>query len=355
MPYDRQFGASPRDVLQALEHSVRRLEKFRSANTSMRTIDFNTKSSGWSWGSSWKIEVQPHGAGSVAIASIISAGSAVAETSEGKKIRQIFDAAEHLLTQTVSQTKVHSTPVVLQPAVEPNFSRKHEHLVAPILQALADAEAAARVGDVVTEELSIGRAERTASSGGMLAIRPRAWCAEEVQKRIEAGRLRLKVELIAKVGANMLIMSDRVLQNGTVCPMDHLVEASVEVGGQVLQSTRPTMTRMAVGSVLPGSALLVGLAAPKTKTTDMRTASFILVHPKWRLVEPIDPDGAHEVSGIAAQINAAAAQGRASTQQPQPQGSPSSIADELTKLATLRDSGILTNEEFAVAKARLLA
>jgi hypothetical protein len=31
-----------------------------------------------------------------------------------------------------------------------------------------------------------------------------------------------------------------------------------------------------------------------------------------------------------------------------------SVADELTKLAALRDSGVLTEDEFAVQKARLL-
>jgi hypothetical protein len=33
---------------------------------------------------------------------------------------------------------------------------------------------------------------------------------------------------------------------------------------------------------------------------------------------------------------------------------PISIADELTKLAGLRDSGVLTDEEFAALKAKLL-
>ena len=32
-----------------------------------------------------------------------------------------------------------------------------------------------------------------------------------------------------------------------------------------------------------------------------------------------------------------------------------SVADELAKLAQLRDSGVLTEEEFAAQKARLLA
>lgn len=309
MPYDRQFAADPSEALQALEQAVRQCEKFRSTNPATRTIEFGTKTSGWSWGSRWVIQVQSLGTGSLAVASIVSAGSAVAGMSEGKKIRHVFDVAENLTRRSPASGAV-VVPEKLVATVSPNLSQKHEHLVSPILQALAEAEAAAATGDVVTEELALGRAQRTAASAGMLSFRPSTWCEEEIHARAAAGRLRHDVEVLGTVGANLLLMSDRILQGGTVRLMDERVSAAVEVGGQVLHSTRPTMTRMAVGSVLPGSALLVGLAVPKTKTSDMRTASFILVHPEWRIIEPIDPDGAHEVSGLAAQINAISAQRR---------------------------------------------
>jgi hypothetical protein len=351
MPYDRQFAASPNDALQALEQAVRHLEKFRSTDPTSWTIDFGTKTSGWSWGSRWVIQVKPLGSGSLAIANIVSAGSAVAETSEGKKIRRIFDVAETLIEPVSSGAMVVSRNPTA--SVSPNLAQKHEHLVSRVLQALAEAEAAATTGDVVTEELSIARAQRTAASAGMFASRPFRWCEEEIHAWVAAGRLRKGAELIGKVGADLVLMSDRVLQGGTVRRVDERVSASVEVGGQVLQSSRPTLTRMAMGSVLPGSALLVGLAVPKTATKDMRTASFILVHPEWRIVEPIDPDGAQEVSGLAAQINAIAAQRRSLSEEPA-SALPPSLADELTKLAGLRDAGVLTDGEFAAAKARLL-
>jgi hypothetical protein len=359
MPYDRQYAASPNDVLRALESAVRGLEKWRGTDPASRVIDFGTKTSGWSWGSHWKIQVQPLGSGgSLAVANIVSAGSMVAETSEGKKIRRIFDVAEAKLPKAAPPALSGGEPVAAVAAramVGPDLSPKHEPLIGPILQALAEAEAAAEAGDVVNEELAVGRAQRTAASAGMLAIKPRVWCEEEIRARVVAGRLRKDVELLGKVGANLLLMNDRVLQGGTVRVLDDRVSASVEVGGQVLQSTRPTMTRMAVGSVLPGSALLVGLATPKTKTTDLRTASFILVHPEWRIVEPIDPDGAKAVSGLAAQINAIAAQRRAASATTPTAASPvTSVADELGKLAALREAGVLTDAEFATAKARLL-
>ncbi|MCR1781217.1 SHOCT domain-containing protein [Nocardioides carbamazepini] len=342
-----------------LEKAIRQLEKFRRTDPAGRTIDFGTKTSGWSWGSAWRIHVQPSGSGCVAVATIVSAGSAVAETSEGKKIRRIFDVAETLLpkqTTPAASGLFGSSPLEapdLVPKVHPDLPDKHRHLVHPILQAIAEAEAAAAAGDVVAEELALNRATRTAASAGMLAIRPAAWCEQEIHARTVAGRLRKNVELLGKVGANLVIMSDRVTQGEKVQAMDARVTASVEVGGTIVQSTRPTLTRMAMGSVLPGSALLVGLAVPKTKTRDLRTASFILAHPEWRLIELIDPDGAHEVSGVAAQVNANATLQRDQAAVP-PQQQPTSMADELQKLASLRDAGVLTDVEFAAAKARLI-
>ena len=94
MAYERQFAASPAATLSALEKAIRQMEKFQQSDPSSKTINFATKASGWSWGSRWQIEIQSSGAGCVAIATIVGAGSVVAETSEGKKIKRIFDVAE---------------------------------------------------------------------------------------------------------------------------------------------------------------------------------------------------------------------------------------------------------------------
>lgn len=357
MPYERQFSAPPAATLAALEKAIRQLEKFRRSDPTGRTIDFGTRTSGWSWGSTWRMQIQSSGSGCVAVATIVAAGSAVAETSEGKRIRRLFDLAETMLPKAQPSGGLFGNKPLeaadLVPKINPDLSDKHRHLVGPILQAIGEAEVAAQTGDVVTEELALNRATRTAASAGMFAIRPSAWCEEEIRARTVAGRLRKNVDLLGRVGANLLVMSDRVIQGEKVQAMDERVTASVEVGGTILQSTRPTLTRMAVGSVLPGSALLVGLAVPKTKTRDLRTASFVIAHPEWRLIEPIDPDGAHQVSGLAAQINANAALLRGSANAA-PAAHQTSMADELQKLASLRDAGVLTDTEFAAAKARLI-
>jgi len=290
MPYDRQFAASPVGALQALERAVRQLEKFRS------TIPHLGPSTS---GPNQRL---------VLGVSLGDSGSAAGQGQPGnRQHRQCGERGRgnqrgeedppHLrCCRDADQVDCVSRRGRLPRPDGQCFTEpvaKARALGSPVLRALAEAEAAATTGDVVAEELSIARAQRAATSAWTFASRPFRWCEEEIHARVAAGRLRKGVELIGKVGADLLLMSDRVLQGGTVRIMDERVSASVEVGGQVLQSSRPTLTRMAMGSVLPGSALLVGLAVPKTATKDMRTASFILVHPEWRIVEPMDPDGAH--------------------------------------------------------------
>lgn len=336
MTYERQFAATATETMMALERAVRHFEKFRSADQALLTIDFDTRMSGWSWGSRWRIEVRSIGDGCVATADIVGAGSLVAGTSEAKKITSIFDLAESLAS-TASAPAGGDVPVTaraLEAMVPPDLPAKHQRLIGPILQALAEAETAASTQDIVDEELAIARAQRTAGSAGMFAVGPAQWCEEEIRARIAAGLLRIGAQPVARVGADLMIMSDRILQASIVRALDEHVTAMVEVGGQILQSTGPT---------------LAGVAA----AADRRTASFIVVHPSWRLVEPIDPDDAHEVSAIAAQVTAMAAQMRTAPSAPAPPSVPS-VTEELTKLAALKDAGALTDEEFAAAKARLL-
>ena len=151
-------------------------------------------------------------------------------------------------------------------------------------------------------------------------------------------------------------MNDRIVVGGVCRVMDGDVRASVEVDGQIMKSTRPTMTRMAIGSILPGSALLVGLATAKTKTTDTRRAHFIVVHPKWRITETITSDSAMEANGIASQINAIAEHlQRRETTSPSNTSTTPSLSGEMIKLAELHRAGVLSDDEFTAAKARLLA
>jgi hypothetical protein len=118
---------------------------------------------------------------------------------------------------------------------------------------------------------------------------------------------------------------------------------------------------MAIGSVLPGSALLVGLALPQTTTNDTRVAQFVIVHPTWRVAEDIDPEKAHLVAPIAAQVNAIAGM----KQREETNGALAfstsrhvdgvvsgggtpDVASEVVRLAALRDEGAITEAQFSM-------
>lgn len=282
------------------------------------------------------------------------------------------DVRKDLAESAAAAAVEAAAPTTLQAkAIAEGFPEKHRHLVEPLLAHLDSAAQAAARGDVPAEERAIWDGRQLARKAGLIAVKGPKWYDERVLERARRGDLRRGADLLGIVGADLTIMSDRIVQRGRAYVLDADVRASVEVDGQILQSSRPTMTRMAFGSILPGSALLVGLAMPKTETKDSRRAQFILVHPAWRIEERLDPDNAHQLTGLAGQVNAIAesrqrreasaaasqvaapatptAAARAET------STPGGLAEELTKLASLRDAGILTDEEFAAAKARLLA
>ena len=55
--------------------------------------------------------------------------------------------------------------------------------------------------------------------------------------------------------------------------VDEFVEAQVYQDGEIQITQRPTLTRMAAGAILPGSALIPGLAFQKKKKNDLPTMS----------------------------------------------------------------------------------
>lgn len=375
MSISRQFTFAPADVFAALTDAVKACEKLRSADVMSREIAFGTRMSGWSAGSEWLLRVQAAGSGSVVVAEMYSAASAMAPLTDNKRVVALLDMTQELLAHHFGGVGGVVVPELsagaVQLALEAGFPARHRRLLEPMLVALEAAERHAAAGEVVQEELALVAAQRAAASGGMFVQKPRVWLEEQIQLRLADGRLRRGAQFLGRVGANVVVMSDRVLQGELVHQVDGLVRASVEVGGQIVGSQRPTLTRMALGSVLPGPALLVGLAIPKDTSKDLRMATFNLAHPQWRLAEPIDPEGAQDVAGFAAQLNmifadlapgsavpeddAAAAPSGLAHGGGGSAGGVGSVADELLKLVGLRDAGVLTEEEFAAAKARLLA
>jgi len=257
----------------------------------------------------------------------------------------------------------HERPSAETDALANGFPEKYVNLVDPMLLLLREAAAAAKMGDVIAEEAAIQRARELGRTAGLMSRgKISRWLGQAVLARIRAGELRRGVELVGAVTPRLIVFSDRLLFDGTCRVIDSDVRASVEIDGQILQSSRPTLTRMALGSILPGSAIMVGMATAKTEAKDGRKANFMVVHPAWRIVEPIDPDKAADVRGVAAQINAIAESCRregsaapVSSRRPSPSVG-SSLDDQLQQLeraSKLLADGAITEEEFATTKARI--
>jgi hypothetical protein len=66
------------------------------------------------------------------------------------------------------------------------------------------------------------------------------------------------------------------------------------------------LTRMAMGSVLPGTALIPRPGAAKTEIHDTRELFFIVEHPEWHRLVKIDPHYAGAVRELVVAVNQAA-------------------------------------------------
>jgi hypothetical protein len=238
-------------------------------------------------------------------------------------------------------------------------------------ETLEEAIRAAEVGDVLAEERAIQTGARIAESfkvtsftegwraGGRGGLSDQAF---EFNNRLIAlateGRLR-RTEYLGFVG-QYHFWRDRILApDKSVYLMDENVQATVETAGSISVSRRPTLTRMAAGAILPGSALIPGFALAKKETLDSRELYFVLEHPAGAAVIQLQPQYGQAVREVAAAINAAAAQLGRERQalQDDAQRATTQVADTvalLKDLANLRDNGALTPEEFEEQKARVL-
>jgi len=104
-------------------------------------------------------------------------------------------------------------------------------------------------------------------------------------------------------GASAKIYSDRILHGGQAHAIDAFTGAQVTLDGITQITQRPTLTRMAILSPLPGTALIPGLALQKKTKNDMRTATFIAASADWSLTITVSPDNMSGPRRIAEQIN----------------------------------------------------
>jgi hypothetical protein len=152
------------------------------------------------------------------------------------------------------------------------------------------------------------------------------------------------------------IWSDRIVAGDQVVPIDEFTSASVFVDGLDQITQRPTLTRMALLSPLPGSALIAGLALQKKNRNDLRDVLFTVSSADWQFSCGISPSAIQFAKSAAERVNAIAARlERDTTRGSKKADSQNSLADEISKLNSLLKQGVLTQDEFDGLKAKLIA
>ena len=237
-------------------------------------------------------------------------------------------------------------------------------------------------GDIQGEERNISNFLATAAKAGGSAGRKNS--QQRIQDLTIEKKLRINSELIGTVkrehglsqysrteklsqvrtgGKSATIYSDRIFHGDKVYVIDSSTGAQVVLDGVAQITQRPTLTRMALLSPLPGTALIPGLALQKKKTNDMRTASFIVASNQWSFTVPISPDDITRPREIAERINRIAAnmeqRGSEVAPEPKPASTPApatsnSVLQELKELQGLVDNGLITLEEAQVLKTQII-
>ena len=189
--------------------------------------------------------------------------------------------------------------------------------------------------------------------------------AEEITaKKEKRGALLAEVTGFGLGQSGVKVYEGEIHVNGSIRQIDTSTFAEVVSNGQVLMTTRPTLTRMALLAPIPGSALLPGLALAKKQTHDTRSTEIVVAGLNWQATARVNPNDVGRATAVANRINAIA-NSLMSTQVPlthsQNQLQPNSssggdldLASQLSSLNELFKSGALSEEEFNKAKSRIL-
>lgn len=243
---------------------------------------------------------------------------------------------------------------------------------------LTQVEDAARRKAIVEEEQSRTQMLTTARSLGGTRLEKYALSMLE-QAEVE-GRVRIgagfigvvkaegffsqyaRKEALSKVstGVSITVFSDRIFHGKNVYAVDEFTNAQVYLDGVEQITQRPTLTRMALLSPLPGTALIPGLALQKKKKNDLRHAEFLVGGLEWSINTPINPDNLQEPRRIAQMINSNADAITRSIERtlatPEMPPAPSDdVIGQLERLHALRTQGVLSEAEFEQMKAAILS
>jgi Short C-terminal domain len=214
----------------------------------------------------------------------------------------------------------------------------------------------ADVGNIEAEEEAIHAAFNASVGYDGLTKSASRFLNERLRQMVAAGAIR-RSEFLGFAG-DVHMWQDRIVmydQGFEVQRMDGKVHASVETAGELIRSQRPTLTRMMVGSVLPGSALIPGLAFQKQTVQDTRALFFVLEHPKWGRMIQLSPEYEAALRQVAHAVNQTALRlGHQTAEEADAGNRRDSTLSALKQLGELHDAGVLTDAEFETKKAKLL-
>lgn len=245
-------------------------------------------------------------------------------------------------------------------------------------QHLSEVEGAAARGEILEEEKA--RRAMLAAARNLGGVRVERVARSMLESAERAGRIRIgstllgvvkaegllsqyaRKESLARVrgGGSITVYSDRIFRGDEVRVLDEFTTAQVYLDGVEQITQRPTLTRMALLSPLPGSALIPGLALQKKRKHDMRHAEFLVGARDWSYGVPVSPDALETPRRIAQMINSSAEARAAATTsscgdlaRPELEA-PEDLLCRLERLVRLFDQGAITAEEFAHLKSVLI-
>jgi hypothetical protein len=157
---------------------------------------------------------------------------------------------------------------------------------------------------------------------------------------------------------NLALYEDRLIDHeGRHLPFaGGEVTATCDSAGNIAVTRGRNLAAKGVGTVLLGPIGLFGMGNAKERQVDTRELYLLVEGPGWAYTQKFQPDLGGPLRQFAQQINVVAAKHHKtqSDRTSVPAASAPDIAAQLRELATLRDDGVLTAEEFAASKAKLL-
>lgn len=241
------------------------------------------------------------------------------------------------------------------------------------------AESAGNSGDVLLEEKYILDAKNYARAYGDRKDRKhtdREIIRRDIQGELRSGSQRIGIVdsegflaqwsrkgTLTGVGGSdaktIEVRSDRIIAGDTARLIDEFTSAQVYLDGQTQVVQRPTLTRMALLSPLPGSAIIAGMALQKKTTVDTREAEFQIGSVGWQLRIRIAPAAVNSARAIAEQVNrvAAAAEKQPHAASPTPMGNGDRVSgaiEQLERIEYLVERGTIDSSEAARLRALIL-